>query len=397
MTGGWSPAVPPANSKATDEKQHAGEASDRPAGEVDDAMRIVVALSGGVDSAVAAARLAARGHDVIGATLRLGDLAACGLGASRCCSPGDLERAARVCWQLGIPHHVVEAGEAFQRAVLEPFVASYLAARTPSPCVRCNTRVKLAALLELADALGAEWVATGHYARVAPGGDGAPGLWRGRDRDKDQSYFLFELERRHLARLVLPLGDALKREVRGEAASLGLVSAAQPDSQEICFVPPGGSYGDVLAALAPDRLPPAGDIVDTDGRVLGRHRGLHLYTVGQRQGLGIATGRRLYVVALDAERQRLVVGEERDVQKLRLQLVEVSWLTEVVPAGAVPCAVQVRSRARPVAGTVEMRSDASAVVELDEPVTAPAPGQAAVFYNDERVLGGGWIVPEPGV
>ncbi|MGV8040995.1 MAG: tRNA 2-thiouridine(34) synthase MnmA [Thermoanaerobaculaceae bacterium] len=359
-------------------------------------MRVLVALSGGVDSAVAAAHLVAQGHEVVGATLRLGDLAACGLGASRCCSPGDLERAARVCWQLGIPHHVVEAGEAFRQEVLDPFVAAYLEARTPSPCVRCNSRVKLAALGTLADELGAAAVATGHYARVAPAGDGTPALWRGRDRDKDQAYFLFELERRHLARLVLPLGDALKRDVRAEAAALGLASAAQPDSQEICFVPPGGSYVDVLRVVASDRLPPEGEIVDSAGRVLGHHSGLHLYTVGQRQGLGIAAGRRLYVVGLDRAHNRVVVGDESDVRKRRLHLAEVSWLTEEAPAGAVRCAVQVRSRARPVAGVVEMRADASAAVELGGPVTAPAPGQAAVFYDDDRVLGGGWIVPDPG-
>ena len=359
-------------------------------------MKIVTALSGGVDSAVAAARLVAHGHEVIGATLRLGYLATCGLGASRCCSPGDLERAARVCWQLGIPHHVVETGEAFQREVLGPFVAVYLEARTPSPCVRCNSRVKLAALGTLADELGAEAVATGHYARVTPARDGTSALWRGVDRDKDQSYFLFELERRHLARLVLPLGEARKGDVRDEAAALGLASATQPDSQEICFVPPGGSYVDVLEVLAGDRLPPAGEIVDTGGTVLGRHHGLHLYTVGQRQGLGIATGRRMYVIDIDHARNRVIVGSERDLPKRRLHLAEVSWLTDDVPGSAVGCAVQVRSRARPAAGTVVMRGDASAVVELDEPVTAPAPGQAAVFYDAERVLGGGWIIPDSG-
>lgn len=359
-------------------------------------MRVLVALSGGVDSAVAAARLAAQGHEVVGATLRLGDLAACGLGASRCCSPGDLERAARVCWQLAIPHHVVEAGEAFRREVLDPFVAAYLAARTPSPCVRCNSRVKLAALAPLAEALGAEAVATGHYARVAPAADGTPALWRGRDRAKDQSYFLFELERAQLARLVLPLGDARKHEVRAEAATLGLASAAQPDSQEICFVPGGGSYAEVLAVLAGDRLPPAGEIVDTAGTVLGRHRGLHRYTVGQRRRLGVAAGRRLYVVALDAERNRVVVGEERELRKTRLRLTQVSWLAGEPPDAGVSCAVQVRSSARPAPGRVVAQGGGRALVVLDGEVTAPAPGQAAVFYDGDRVLGGGWIEPEPG-
>ncbi|HPC82819.1 MAG TPA: tRNA 2-thiouridine(34) synthase MnmA [Thermoanaerobaculaceae bacterium] len=357
-------------------------------------MRVLVALSGGVDSAVAAARLVAQGHEVIGATLRLGDLSACGLGASRCCSPGDLERAARVCWQLGILHHVVEAGETFRREVLDPFVAAYLAARTPSPCVRCNSRVKLAALGALAGEVGAAAVATGHYARVAPASDGAPALWRAKDLERDQSYFLFELEHRQLARLVLPLGEACKRDVRAEAAALGLASAAQPDSQEICFVPPGGSYADVLAALAADRLPPEGDIVDTAGRVLGRHRGLHRYTVGQRQGLSVAAGHRLYVVGLDRARNRVVVGDEHQVKKWQLCLAEVSWLGgERAPSTEVRCAVQVRSRGRPVAGVVTPGPGRSALVELDEPVTAPAPGQAAVFYEGDRVLGGGWIEP----
>lgn len=354
-------------------------------------MRVVVALSGGVDSAVAAARLVAQGHEVVGATLRLADLGDLGLGANRCCAPGEVGRAARVCWQLGIPHHVVNAEQRFRSEVLDLFVAEYLSGRTPSPCIRCNSRVKLEALLPLATVLGADVLATGHYARCEPDETGAPALWRAHDVAKDQSYFLFELGRETLARLVLPLGQTRKDEVRNEARALGLVSANQPESQEICFVPPGWSYAEVLRFLAPDRQPPEGEIVDSSGRVLGRHGGVHLFTVGQRQGLGVATGRRLYVVAIEPASNRVIVGSEQELQCSRLQLVDVSWLLPEDPAAEVSCMIQVRSRHRPVSGHVTPKGGGDAEVVLHEPAVAPAPGQAAVFYAGTRVLGGGWI------
>lgn len=355
-------------------------------------MRVVVALSGGVDSATAAARLCRAGHDVIGVTLRLADLSSCGLGASRCCSPGDLERAARVCWQLGIPHHAVDAGEPFQHEVIEPFVEAYLGGRTPSPCVRCNSRVKLAALAPFARRVGAEAVATGHYARCDADGQGRARLWRGVDAEKDQSYFLFDLSREQLGLLSLPLGGSSKAEVRAEAEALGLASAAQPDSQEICFVPADGSYVQVLETLAGDRLPPAGDIVDAGGKVLGRHRGVHLFTVGQRTGLGVAAGERLYVVALDPAGNRVVLGRRGELDRRNLELDEVNWLLPEDPAADLRASVQVRSRHRPASASIRPLPGHRAEVQLDEPVSAPAPGQAAVFYDCERVLGGGWIV-----
>lgn len=355
-------------------------------------MRVVVALSGGVDSATAAARLCRAGHEVIGVTLRLADLSSCGLGASRCCSPGDLERAARVCWQLGIPHHAVDAGEPFQHEVIEPFVEAYLGGRTPSPCIRCNSRVKLGALVPFARQVGAEAVATGHYARCDADGQGRARLWRGADAEKDQSYFLFDLSREQLGLLSLPLGGSSKAEVRAEAAALGLASAGQPDSQEICFVPADGSYVQVLETLAGDRLPPAGDIVDGTGRVLGRHRGVHLLTVGQRAGLGIAAGERLYVVAIDAAANRVVLGRQGELERRRLDLEQVNWLLPDDPTEELRASVQVRSRHRPAGATVCPTPDRRAEVCFDEPVSAPAPGQAAVFYDGERVLGGGWIV-----
>jgi tRNA-uridine 2-sulfurtransferase len=355
-------------------------------------MRVVVALSGGVDSATAAARLCRAGHDVIGVTLRFADLSSCGLGASRCCSPGDLERAARVCWQLGIPHHAVDAGESFRHEVIEPFVAAYLGGKTPSPCIRCNSRVKLGALVPFARQVGAEAVATGHYARRAADGQGRARLWRGADTEKDQSYFLFDLSREQLEWLVLPLGGSSKAEVRAEAEALGLASAAQPDSQEICFVPTDGSYVQVLQTLAGDRLPPAGDIVGDAGRVLGQHKGVHLFTVGQRAGLGVAAGERLYVVALDAMENRVVLGRRSELERRRLDLEKVNWLLPEDPSTVLRASVQVRSRHRPAPATLHPLPGRQAEVWFDESVSAPAPGQAAVFYDGEQVLGGGWIV-----
>ena len=354
-------------------------------------MRIVVALSGGVDSAVAAALLQQQGHDVVGVTLQLADLSHDGLGVSRCCSPIDVENAREVGRRLGIPHYVLDFEETFRAEVLSPFVASYLAGETPLPCAHCNARVKFGSLLEVAPMLGADALASGHYARLARGPDGRVELRRASDRNKDQSYFLFELTSAQLGRLVFPLGELSKSEVRRIAAECNLPNADRPESQEVCFVPAGGSYVGVIEKLAADRLPGAGDVVDAGGAVLGRHGGLHRYTIGQRRGLGVAATGRLYVTGLDAARNRVIVGDAGETLKRRLLLRDVNWLGD--PAiTTLAGKVQIRSRHEAAAADVVLGEGGGATVEFHEPVTSPAPGQAAVFYDSDRVLGGGWIV-----
>jgi tRNA-specific 2-thiouridylase len=353
-------------------------------------MRVLVALSGGVDSAVAAALLSRQGHDVVAVTLQLADLSQRGLGVSRCCSPADVESAREVARRLAVPHYVLDFEAVFGEQVLAPFVASYLAGETPLPCARCNSRVKFGRLLDVAPMLGADALASGHYARIERGADGRPQLRRAVAQEKDQSYFLFELTAAQLERLVLPLADLGKAEVRRLAAELGLPNAARPDSQEVCFVPPGGSYVDVLERLAGDRLPGVGEVVNAAGTVVGTHAGFHRFTVGQRQGLGIASGGRLYVTAIDPARNRVTVGGAPETLRTELRLREVNWLGEP-GSGRVDAAVQVRSRHRPVAAVVTLAADGGATVVFREPVASPAPGQAAVFYDGDRVLGGGWI------
>jgi tRNA-specific 2-thiouridylase len=346
-------------------------------------------MSGGVDSAVAAAILARAGHDVVGVTLRLASLSGEGLGVSRCCSDEDVEVARAVCLRLGIAHDVLEMGSAFRRAVIEPFVDSYLAGETPLPCAHCNASIKFGELMEAAFRMGAETLATGHYARVAREGDSLV-LRRGLDRSKDQSYFLFALEPWQLEHVRFPLGGLTKAEVRALAADLGLPNAAKSESQEVCFVPQGGSYVQVVETVAPERLPGEGEVVDVEGRVLGRHGGCHRFTVGQRRGLGVADGRRLYVLEIQPRSNRVVVGTGDQASRRKLSLREVNWLAPR-GSGVLEAGVQVRSRHEPARATVRLGEDGTADVEFAEPVPSPAPGQAAVCYEGDRLLGGGWI------
>jgi tRNA-specific 2-thiouridylase len=349
-------------------------------------MRIVVAMSGGVDSSVTAGLLREAGHEVVGVTLQLYNHTGGRQGA--CCAGQDIHDARRVADRLGIPHYVIDAEERFSRAVIADFADSYAAGETPVPCIRCNQTVKFADLTALASDLGAERLATGHYVRRVDGPDGAE-LHRAADLDRDQSWFLFATTRAQLDQCWFPLGSMQdKAAVRAEAARLGLPVADKPDSQDICFVP-SGSYAEIVGRLRPDALAP-GEIVTEDGAVVGRHDGIARYTVGQSKRLGSAAvvdGARHRVIATDPARRRVIVGP-RDVATRTMELREVNWLVSTDTA-SFRCAVKLRARDSLRLATVQA-TEGGAVVSLDEPAL-PAPGQACVFYDGDRVLGGGFI------
>ncbi|MEI9996587.1 MAG: tRNA 2-thiouridine(34) synthase MnmA [Rhizomicrobium sp.] len=350
--------------------------------------RVVAAMSGGVDSSVAAALAKRAGYDVVGVTLQLYDA-----GAARrkgaCCAGQDIYDARRVAEQLGFPHYVLDYEQRFKERVIADFAASYGRGETPIPCVRCNERVKFADLLDTARALGAEALITGHYVRRLDGPQG-PELHRAVDPVRDQSYFLFATTPAQLSYLRFPLGGLPKPEVRALAAELGLGVAAKPDSQDICFVP-DGKYADIVAKLQPESVRP-GEVVDLSGAVVGRHDGVVHFTVGQRKGLGLSGNvEPLFVVALDAANARVVVGPRAALATRTVALRDVNWL---VPAAApFDCAVKVRSMRPPVPARVTPLHDGGARVELLAPEDSIAPGQACVFYDRDgsRVRGGGWI------
>jgi tRNA-specific 2-thiouridylase len=377
--------------------------------------RVLVAMSGGVDSSVAAAMLVDEGHDVVGVFMRHGQPALAEAGPlpvlpqqsprggshQGCCSVADAMDARRVADRLGIPLYPLELSDDFDR-IIGYFVDEYGRGRTPNPCVRCNTWLKFGRLFDYADAVGAAYVATGHHARLEPrieagfepagppADAAAPALLRGRDRAKDQSYVLFDLEPGLLSRMLLPVGHLLKEEVRGRASSLGLSTADKPDSQEICFVAPGDHARLVASRLGGSR---AGEIVSTDGTVLGRHEGIEHFTVGQRQGLGVAVGRPLYVVRIDADRNRVVVGGAEEVPCRKLVASSARWLVPS-PDGPFEALVQVRSARAPAPATVTPLGGRRFAAEFDPAAGSPgaiSPGQAAVCYVGDRVVGGGWI------
>ncbi len=369
--------------------------------------RVVVAMSGGVDSSVAAAMLVEAGHEVLGVFMRHGSPAAAGelpllnapprAGHQGCCSVEDALDARRVADRLGIPLYPLDLSADFHR-IIDYFAGEYGRGRTPNPCVRCNTWLKFGRLFDYADAVGASHVATGHHARLVHLPDGRSQLRRGRDRGKDQSYVLFEVPRARLGRMLLPVGDRTKDDVRARAADLGLATADKPDSQEICFVAPRQHPLLVAQILGGSR---AGSVVSMTGDVLGEHAGIEHFTVGQRHGTGIATGERLYVVRIEADTCRVVVGPHEAVPQQQLTAGQSSWMVDE-PSGPIDCFVQCRSSQPPAPAVLtplpdhrfEVRFTGQTEALPADAATWPgaiSPGQAAVVYGGDRVLGGGWI------
>jgi tRNA-specific 2-thiouridylase len=369
---------------------------------------IAVAMSGGVDSSTVAAILHERGLSIVGLTMQLwnqrrlpeqGD----GPRQHRCCSLDDVYDARRVAEHLSIPFYVINFERQFEQTVVRPFVEDYLNGRTPIPCTRCNNDVKFEQLLATARQIGAEKIATGHYARVQfNAATNRYELWRAVDDSKDQTYFLFGLTQEQLARADFPLGEMKKQEVRSIARRLEVPVAEKPESQEICFVP-SGSYVRFIESYLKEqgteqgldggmKLGESGEIVATSGEVLGRHNGLHNYTVGQRSGLGISVGRPVYVVALDRERNQLVVGDDSELRGSVCEVRDINWIPFEPPTAPVHARVRIRNRHEPAAAEIAPLTPTTARVRFREPQRAITPGQAAVFYADEKVLGGGWII-----
>lgn len=369
-------------------------------------MKIAVAMSGGVDSSAAAAILKEQGHELVGFSMQLWNQRR-GINVdengealpSRCCSLDDVYDARRVAASLGFPFYVLNLEQDFERDVVEPFVNGYLNGETPIPCVACNSRLKFASLDRLALSLGCEKVATGHYARVEY--DAAANrhrLFRGRNLQKDQSYFLWELTQEQLSRSLFPLGEMSKPEVREVAREHELDVAEKAESQEICFVPDGNYAGFIDRYLeaenATDKLPGTGEIVNTSGEHIGKHGGIHRYTVGQRRGIGISSPRPLYVLSIDAARNRVVVGEDEELLREDFTAAGVNWIAFDEPRETVRAEVRVRYRHQPAPATITTQANGRAYIKFDEAQRAITPGQATVFYRGDEVIGGGWIVRE---
>jgi tRNA-uridine 2-sulfurtransferase len=365
--------------------------------------RVVVAMSGGVDSSVVAAMLQEAGYDVVGVTLQLYDHGAAIHRKGACCAGQDIKDARNVAARIGVPHYVLDYERRFQERVIDSFAASYASGETPVPCVACNQFIKFADLFETARDLGADVLATGHYVAARDDGTGARGLYRARDASRDQSYFLFATTREQLRLLRFPLGDFAKSEVRDLARRYGLSVAEKPDSQDICFVPSGG-YAGVVERLAPQAVIP-GEIVHIDGRVLGRHPGVVNYTVGQRRGLGLGASKAanasepLFVVRIDAPRARVVVGPREALETSAASLRDVNWIGpgafEDLPPEGLRVHARTRSTRPPAPARLTPRGEKEALVVFEEGEYGVSPGQACVFYEngepDARVLGGGFI------
>jgi len=362
---------------------------------------VAVAMSGGVDSSTVAALLLQQGRSVVGLTMqlwnqrRLPELQGDGPAQHRCCSLDDVYDAKSVAHHLNFPHYVVNFEEQFESRVVRPFVAQYLAGRTPIACTHCNTDVKFEPLLRMARQIGAERLATGHYARIRK--NDKTGRWellRARDDSKDQSYFLWGLMQEQLSRSEFPLGELSKEEVRALARSVKLPVAEKPESMELCFVP-NGNYVQFIHAYSRERGIPLsdsdGEIVNEDGEVIGRHNGVHNFTVGQRKGLGFATGKPLYVLSIDPLNNRVVVGEDAALRSTSFEVQDVNWISIAPPPAAIRASVKIRHKHEPALATVAPLGTTGAKITFDTPQRAITPGQAAVFYDEDVVLGGGWI------
>jgi tRNA-specific 2-thiouridylase len=354
--------------------------------------RIVVAMSGGVDSSVTAALLKEQGHEVIGMTMQIWDYSTFTAGEGEnfgtCCSLDDVHDARRVAESIGIPFYVVNFEKDFQRTVIDRFCDDYFAGRTPNPCVLCNQVLKFDLLLRRARELEADFLATGHYARIVETGGGHE-LRKGLDPAKDQSYFLFTLDADQMRRVLFPLGGMTKEEVRGHAARLGLRVAEKAESQDICFVPDGDYVRFLEEERGSGRM--TGEIVHVSGQVLGHHLGTYRYTIGQRRGLGISWPQPLYVTGIDAENCRVVVGEKEYLERTELTVHEAVWGAGAPPEGALRAACRIRYRHREAPALITPLAGGRARVEFETPQHGVTPGQAAVFYRDDTVLGGGWI------
>ncbi len=347
-------------------------------------------MSGGVDSSATAALLLEQGYEVVGITLKLWPQDCVSRAEDKCCGPQAVTDARSVCHKLGIPYYLIDEAEQFQAKVIQYFAAEYKAGRTPNPCVMCNQNLKFGRLIDRADQLGAEFIATGHFARLERRDDGRVLLKRGRDLKKDQSYFLFSLRQDQLARAIFPLGEMTKKDTREVARHCNLKTADKEESMEICFVPDNNYGGFLQSANLVQKH--RGEIVDLRGQLLGHHDGIEFYTIGQRKGLGLSSPQPLYVVELDAENNRVVVGDDSALDRDEFTVDRCNWIAFGEPPDSIEVTAKIRYNHPGTPATVITQPDGRAKVKLHTPQRAITPGQAAVFYQDDLVIGGGWIV-----